>query len=97
MSNPWREATDHANCEFGAPVIDCKRPYGNGDVFTDMAALLPHLADDEMAMARLHGELILVLEAVLSSRSFEPGVYERVSRYGSKWHLASPLPGGEEK
>lgn len=71
------------SCEFGAPYIDPKRPYGNGDVFDDMAELLPHLADDRMALARLHGDLLLVLDIVLSTRSFRPGVYVRKSVYGS--------------
>lgn len=69
--------------EFGAPCIDPKRPYGNGDVFDDMAKILPHLAGDDMAMARLHGDLAHVLDIVLSTRSFRPGVYVRASVYGS--------------
>ena len=28
------------DCEFGAPAIDCKRPYGNSDVITDMLEIL---------------------------------------------------------
>ena len=27
-------------CEFGAPSINCKRPYGNSDVITDMLDIL---------------------------------------------------------
>lgn len=29
-----------ADCEFGAPAIDCKRPYGNSDVIQDIIKLL---------------------------------------------------------
>ena len=28
------------DCEFGAPAIDCKRPYGNSDVYSDIAKIL---------------------------------------------------------
>ena len=28
------------DCEFGAPAIDCKRPYGNSDVYGDIARIL---------------------------------------------------------
>jgi hypothetical protein len=28
------------DCEFGAPACDCKRPYGNSDVYGDMAEIL---------------------------------------------------------
>ena len=28
------------DCEFGAPAIDCKRPYGNSDVYNDIAKIL---------------------------------------------------------
>ena len=27
-------------CEFGAPAIDCKRPYGNSDVISDIGEIL---------------------------------------------------------
>lgn len=81
------------SCEFGAPYIDPKRPYGNSDVFDDMAEILPHLADDWMALARLHGELELVLSIVLSTGSFRPGVYSRTNVYGSRgWTYEGPVP-----
>lgn len=28
------------DCEFGAPRIDCKRPYGNSDVYQDIIEIL---------------------------------------------------------
>lgn len=28
------------DCEFGAPSIDCKRPYGNSDVLNDIAEII---------------------------------------------------------
>jgi hypothetical protein len=34
--------------EFGAPAIDCKRPYGNSNVLGDIARLLAIPADSKM-------------------------------------------------
>ena len=31
---------DYEECEYGAPAIDCKRPYGNSDVEGDIAEIL---------------------------------------------------------
>ena len=31
---------DWDDCEFGAPAIDCKRPYGNSGVYPDMLGIL---------------------------------------------------------
>lgn len=58
----WRES----EVEFGAPEMDGKRPYGNGDVLGDLVELLPHLTEDE-AVA-VHREL--------------PGVLNWISRRG---------------
>lgn len=40
------------DCEYGAPEIDPKRPYGNSDVEGDLAELLPHLPEEDRA--RVH-------------------------------------------
>lgn len=89
---------DHV--EFGAPAIDGKRPYGNGDVYDDMATLLGMrvecpscgtnvLGDNDRTMLRaLHESTREALQVVLSSGSFEPGEYVR-QRYGrSPWRRA---------
>lgn len=34
-------------CETGAPAIDCKRPYGNSDVWNDVAEILGWTQLDE--------------------------------------------------
>ena len=34
-------------CEFGAPCVDCKRPFGNSDVYSDMAKILGIKLPDE--------------------------------------------------
>ena len=35
-----RFCVDWEDCEFGAPCIDCKRPYGNSDVHQDMLEII---------------------------------------------------------
>jgi len=54
--NVWWE-----DCEFGAPAIDCKRPYGNSDVTNDIAEILGweqfEDEDGEMHLSREQGEL----------------------------------------
>jgi hypothetical protein len=47
------------DCEFGAPSMDPKRPYGNSDVEDDLAELLPHLSEADRL--RVHCELPGVL------------------------------------
>jgi hypothetical protein len=88
---------DHV--EFGAPAIDGKRPYGNGDVYDDMATLLgmavecPNcstnvLGDNDRAKLRaLHESTKTALQVVLSSGSFEPGEYVS-PKYGHNWRRA---------
>ena len=75
------------DCEFGAPEIDPKRPYGNSSVLLDIAELLgekgslcPHCSEpikdiDEEKYNQLHRETETALEVILSVKSFEPGIY----------------------
>lgn len=73
--------------EWGAPSIDPKRPFGNGDIVRDMAPILgiESFESDEGqvypkgALERCRAvllELEEALQVVLSSGSFEPGTYE---------------------
>lgn len=80
---------DH--CEFGAPQIDPKRPYGNSDVPEDMCEILGYPvpeddADDylEVYMTHLHAQMGVVLQIVLSTGTVETGTYES-DTYGMKW------------
>lgn len=94
----------HANvswnpCEFGAPSIDCKRPYGNGDVIGDMARILGvatwededgenHISRiDAERLERLHRELEIALQVCLAAGTFEPGRYV-AGRYDRDWRKA---------
>lgn len=82
------------NCEFGAPEIDPKRPYGNSDVHGDIAEIIglkpsddedePFTPNEVDVMDRLHKGMQLVLQIGLSTGSFEAGTYEG-EEYGNKW------------
>lgn len=83
-------------CEYGAPSIDCKRPYGNGDVERDIAEILgdplvndrwgePVVTEDQATRYRaLHLETETALQIVLATGRFEPGTYE-AERYTRAW------------
>jgi len=71
----------------GAPEIDAKRPYGNSDVWRNVAEIIgiaPVIDDDgerhwpqgtrEACMA-LHRETGKALQVCLSAKTFEPGEY----------------------
>ena len=79
------------DCEFGAPGLNCKRPYGNSDVFGDMARILGiklqgdggcEPTDEQAAyMLKLHTELETVLQIIFSTGRMETGWYEEVKYY----------------
>ena len=87
------------DCEFGAPCIDPKRPYGNSSVISDMAEILgmaeevcPHCdtplkEQDEDKLYDLHKEMETALQVVLSTKSFKSGKYI-ASKYSNDWLLA---------
>ena len=74
-------------CEFGAPIIDPKRPYGTSDVHSDMAEILALLSEQHddgsfspattRCLDELHRELEIALQIVLTTGSFTPGTYVR--------------------
>jgi hypothetical protein len=93
--------------ETGAPAIDGKRPYGNGDVPRDMAELLGvEPAGDEYGDAeelsrdqreellRLHRETETALQIVLVTGAFEAGEYE-ASPYRIDWRKVAAAGQGE--
>jgi hypothetical protein len=83
--------------EFGAPGINPKRPYGNSDVFTDIAEILEVPdgewmdADEELTpdaewrFLRLHVETAIVLQIGLATGEFRPGRYTRGNDWDSTW------------
>ena len=81
--------------EFGAPEIDPKRPYGNSQVYYDIAEHLgrdipeepKEFSDEEKAeMFKLHRETETALQIVLRTGNFAPGVYV-ADRYMQGWKL----------
>lgn len=92
------------DCEYGAPSIDCKRPYGNSDVLRDIAQILDVEWDDDAwenggldaeaaaRLRRLHEETETALQVMLQCASLRPGHYVS-HRYG-QWKPAESV--GEE-
>jgi hypothetical protein len=79
--------------EFGAPSIDPKRPYGNGDVYTDIAELIGATIDRETedftdiqraCMKALHKQTETVLQIVLATGRFLAGEYQ-ADKYDRNW------------
>ena len=80
---------DWNDCEFGAPAIDCKRPYGNSDVIGDISEIIGikpltnkhgerFFTDQQYAvMEALHKETQTVLQIALLTGRFEAGTYVR--------------------
>jgi hypothetical protein len=83
------------DCEFGAPEIDPKRPYGNSSVLLDIAEILGvELADmgDEECIPleleeyfhKLHRETQAVLQIALATGEFKAGDYVS-DKYKDNW------------
>ena len=94
------------DCEFGAPAIDCKRPYGNSDVIGDIAEILGTPgsgeiddepgdipAEDEARFTRLHGETATVLQIAIDTGEFRAGRYAR--EMYEHWRRVGGEPQGE--
>ena len=94
LSNAYIEWDD---CEFGAPCIDPKRPYGNSWVYGDIAEILniqydedadePFTEEQESYFLELHEELKTALQIILCTNSFIPGVYV-CDDYKNNWRNA---------
>lgn len=81
------------DCEFGAPGIDCKRPYGDSFVYDSIAEVLdiklleddPEEDDPQYAyMDRVHRETETALQIFLATGEMGPGGYV-ASKYGADW------------
>lgn len=96
------------DCEYGAPEINPKRPYGNSSVELDIAEILGWEVDEDEGLtdeqrdraAALHGETELALQVALQAGSFTPGEYvNRSATYGcGDFELAgaTQAAGGED-
>lgn len=69
--------------EYGAPGVDPKRPYGNSDVNGDIREALGVELSDAECYA-LHRGTEQALKVILSTGSFEPGIYE-TPKYMDDW------------
>lgn len=89
--------------EFGAPEINCKRPYGNSNVYADIAEIL-EIPEDEWSddmepfpeatwrFLRLHVETGVALQIALATGEFRPGRYVRASGWENTWKRAEDQP-----
>ena len=91
------------DCEFGAPEIDPKRPYGNSSVAYDVAEILglPREADGDLDDAvrerceTLHFETGVALQIVLATGAFEIGEYGRTDFCDTRsWAKRTPTREG---
>ncbi len=85
----WEDA------EFGAPAIDCKRPFGNSGAIYDIMEILgcevkrcPHCDEviegpDEDKLMEIYRELDTAIEIIFQTRSTTPGKYRYEDR---KWY-----------
>lgn len=84
------------NCEYGAPEIDPKRPYGNSSVEADIHEILTNERDYELTeaqrerYAQLHRDTQTALAILLQCGELRPGTYDDMRKipYGS--HEWSP-------
>lgn len=66
------------NCEYGAPCIDPKRPYGNSDVEDDIKRITGITGEKR---AIIHREMILVLQIICAVGKIEVGDYIKTEEY----------------
>jgi len=85
--------------EFGAPGINAKSPYGNSDIYGDIAEILGLVEGDwqdeveedwpppelEWRFLRLHAETAIALQIALATGEFRTGRYKREHRWGNNW------------
>jgi hypothetical protein len=91
---------DWDDCEYGAPAIDCKRPYGNSDVEDDIADIIKmpkkdnwdkneEMWNDEAQekLQDIHKETQIALQIILHCQSFKLGKYRKKEDYGQEWEF----------
>lgn len=79
--------------EFGAPSIDCKRPYGNSFVYADIAEILGinHVGEvftvyQKDLMWKLHRGTETALQILVQTGQYRIGIYE-AEDYTNDWKL----------
>lgn len=81
---------DWDDCEWGAPAVDPKRPYGNSYVYGDIAEILlwPNPDDEEdcAEMDKVHRETLTALQILIQHAEVLRGDYQNESSpYSPKW------------
>lgn len=85
MSHFWVGWCDD---EYGAPEIDPKRPYGNGDVPSDIARILGwegEIEYDDPRARQIHEETKTALQIALRVGYFKAGTYAKINAYSEDW------------
>jgi hypothetical protein len=74
------------DCEFGAPAIDCKRPYGNSSVYEDMVEILEYDMGSYVKeyLDKVHFQTLTALQIFLETGEMKTGKYI-ASGYGKGW------------
>ena len=90
--------------EFGTPEVDPKRPYGNSDVYLDIAEAIG-MAADELGddgyrdfsekqfteLHRLHLETTVALQILTANLGIAPGLYRKNKLYDDiSWQPVQP-------
>jgi hypothetical protein len=92
-----RVYVDWNDCEYGAPCVDAKRPYGTSSVALDIAEILgwepeEDADEDGLILSReqteraqeLHKGTRVALQVILRTGSFEPGEFV-ADNYDQNW------------
>ena len=87
------------SCEFGAPAIDCKRPYGDSSVYQSIGEILAIPFDHEdgdywtdatlAQMSITHQGTKTALQIFLATGVMEAGEYE-TPKYEQTWRKVVP-------
>jgi hypothetical protein len=80
------------DCEYGAPAVDCKRPYGNSDVEDDICEILGWVGTpDGLNDARnIHTEMLTVVQIALNHPGEDiMGLWIDERGYGIEWVRAT--------
>jgi hypothetical protein len=88
------------DCEYGAPAIDCKRPYGNSDVEDDIAEIIKLPKKDNwdfeeeswsgksaFYMDDLHKQTKVALQIILHCQTFKLGWYKKRKDGWQEWEF----------
>ncbi|MFA5395531.1 MAG: hypothetical protein WC346_05865 [Methanogenium sp.] len=73
---------DWWDCDYGAPCIDCKRPYGNSGemIYKNICEIVGRKLTENQAR-KLHEELETALQIILVTLSFKSGYYIKEDIY----------------